>query len=481
MLQTTRARDLLIALGLALIAAALYGACFQRGAYGDGAVLLEKLRRGDLDPHLHVLVLPLARALQRWLELADPVAGLVALNVLSGAVGVSATFLLARHFAPRAAALVAAALAMLAPATWTFCTALEVHACHFAGVAVSAAIAIRLPWDRPALASALLALLAAPVVATHRSGILLLPGILWLAREAYRRQRGALSPRSALVLLVVPMIAGTLMTAGFIEALHRGGTSSALDAVWLWQDFRGFAAWWREWPASLGVLAALLALGILRRAFAWSDLALFGCAILPSLAFFSWWGVRENGAYALGSLCFWALLSARALPCASPRRFAALALAALMAQGVLGHQRWRSFVVPEDASGRERLLAAEALFPGAGIVVSLEPELPSLQWFRAEIVELNLCTQLQDAHNRARSPQEFATDLTLLLRSLLADAQRPVAFDFGYERCASREPLVRPYLAAIQSALVRDFVWRASAGEIWPVRRINLRGDPAPR
>lgn len=469
-----RHRDLALALGCFAVAAALYAACFQRGAYGDGAILMEKLRRDEAEPHLHVLVLPLARALQELFRLADPVAGLAVLNVLSGALGVSATFLLTLHFAPRAAALVAAALALLAPAAWTFCTALEVHAFHFAGVASAAALAIRLPWERPRLAGALLVLLVAPVVATHRSGVLLLPGILWLAREAHQRRRGALSPWRALVVLGVPMLVGSLATALLVEALHHGGTGAALDAVWLWQEFRGFAAWWREWPASLGVLAALLALGIIRRAYGRCELELFGFAILPSLAFFTWWGVRENGAYALGSLCFWAVLAARALPSAVPPRFALLALAVIAGQAALGYRRWHSFVVPEEPAGRARLLAARELFPEGGIVVSLEPELASLQWFRAELVELNLCTQLEDAYNRGRSPEQFAADLTLLLRSLLADVQRPVAFDFGYTRCAARDPFVRPYLRAIEGALARHFECSEAAGAPWPLRRIRV-------
>ncbi|MBL8898815.1 MAG: hypothetical protein JNM84_14345 [Planctomycetes bacterium] len=397
------------ALGLLIFVGALllYGLGFRASLFDDGEVFSHYFVASDTQVWYHVVYLPAARVLHALLEplgSTDHLLGLKALSVVSAALGLACTFAAARALGcARASALLATLGLALSPCLWFFGTTIELHATHFASVALAAAgilAARRWPF---AAHLALAALLFPLLYLTHNSGAIY--GLGFVALFAVARVRAGerfslprtlfiVGPTLLAVLLVV--IAGCNAWRSLGWSLGLGGTFAYIDA-WHADRVVDLAFLREELLLAQGVLWLLLLVALLARAVPREELLVALLAALPVAGFFLWFAFPSRGGYFSGVAFFLALLAARApLPRASLG--AGLAAALLLgAQGWLGArelQRYEERFASADDGGERARAVRVALGPRLGAkraaLLAFEPRLRPIQLDLRGCVEIPL-------------------------------------------------------------------------------------------
>lgn len=399
--------DATLALALCIGALFLYGLGFRASLFDDGEVFAHFFVASDTQVWYHVVYLPAARALHALLApfgSADHLLGLKALSVVSAALGLACTFLAARSLGcARPAALLATLALALSPCLWFFGTTIELHATHFASVALAAwgiLAARRWPF---AVHLGLAALLFPLLYLTHNSGAIY--GFGYVALFALARMRGGERPSPARTLFVVGpvmlavlvlVIAGCNAWRGLGFTLGLGGTFAYIDA---WHAGRAVdLAFLRdELLIAEGALWALVLLALLARAVPPLELLTALLAALPVAGFFLWFAFPSRGGYFSGVAFFLALLAARAPLPRAPLALGGAALLLLGAQGWLGARELRSyearFAAADDGGERARAVRV-ALGPRLGAkraaLLAFEPRLRPIQLDLRACVEIPL-------------------------------------------------------------------------------------------
>lgn len=501
-----RARDALCACAIAVAAFALYLGHRQEWLLQDGAGLVVGLLYREPECWMHVAILPLARALAPLCPPDDPSLALSLVGAGGAALGLGACFALMRRLgASTGAALLACALAGSTPALFVHATLIEVHALHFGAVALGALATSYLVLWSPLPALAGLALVALALHATHRSAPLLLPGwVVWTASLRQRVQADRAPavavesrphspwavPRGGVTQLVLPALALGLGLAFSLwaSAALRGGEPLAelLADQRLVRSFgAGFSLEFarREWLAPLGLVLPLAAL-------AWSargeprsrtERVAFPLLVLPSLAFFLWWGEATQGGYALGVLPFLALESARCEPHGRFARAGASVLV-LVAIGVqLAFARAEVNLHTGEpgygADARERATAFESALGGAGSVLALEPSLVPAHLYGAHVREHNYAPEAILRAARGETPEQIAQHLLGKLRTGVE--QRPGAVLVHLGVPPGLEAHAR-YPAALRAACEREFETRYVPHARYPallLLRVRVAGE----
>ncbi|MGH7151565.1 MAG: hypothetical protein ACREIU_12745, partial [Planctomycetota bacterium] len=311
--RSSAARDRALALLLAMAAAALHAALFQRRWYMDGPFLLERLEAGEWR-YVHLLTLPFLQvlhALARALGAPDAEVALRLGSVLPGGAAVGLLFLAARGIeSSRPRSLAFAAAVGFSPAALFFATVAENQALHFACACLSLLCAVRFgasPSPARALALGVAWVLA---IASHTTGVLLGPGLVALAL-ALAARRG-LPPRRAQVLaFALPCVASALLLLGL--AWKWGGSPLRLETVLGPGGFTMRERLLHEFDAER--IGGYLAREAVFPAFLLAPLAIFGLGrawrvdrrlarvvlafLLPYLLVMPLWGYPDRGAHFL--------------------------------------------------------------------------------------------------------------------------------------------------------------------------------------
>jgi hypothetical protein len=441
--------------GLLIGAIALYALGFQRWVYGDGPQLIETfLFQGEL--WMHVLYIPAARLLA-WLPGSSPLGALRWSSILGGAVGVAGVYLLARAFGARPGrAVLASLLAATTPAVWFFSTTIEVHALHFGVVSLSSYIVARTSWNRSWL-SLLATVAPVPLLyLTHRSGALLAPGWLALALHVRERQTGERTRWTSFFLvagsIALVMLASMLLGAALVPARNSlGGTLDFLS-----QYRQGFSlGFFREaLLLGLGCLLPLAVFGVGRTSK--QQLLVLGAFLLPSLAFFTWYGEANNGGYFVSIVPFLAVLAERALPsgrAAIPAALVAIAIQATLSLGMIAsHARQFSW---EDRVARAALV--RDAIGESGTVVSFEPTNQPITLDLPGIRELNRRSEFMKAAARGVDPVDSARGTMEYLRYLAGKRPGRILLDLGLERRVRNDSRLEPRLREIENAAALEF------------------------
>ena len=227
----TRASALL-PLVAGLLALGLYLGLPVERFFSDSPYLLHRVEVGA-PPYYNVAYLPLGRLadllLGSWLGAER---ALLVLDAAAVALAVVVTGCLARRAGAGAAGTLAAAgLLALAPGALFFAGVIEVHAVQLAGASLAVGLALAAGDRPPGRAWTLVALAGLVALVTHLSHVLLLPGLLVLARgrpaaEGERAVGGMLAPdtaggeRRGLTLgpAGVPWILGAVLALGGLVA-----------------------------------------------------------------------------------------------------------------------------------------------------------------------------------------------------------------------------------------------------------------------
>lgn len=455
------AADLAVAALLAVAAAMLAAAtAFGRVYTGDGSYLgamTADLARADWRYH-NALYLPAAWLCAQvvpagWLAVVDdPLALGKATSAAACGLGAAASFLCCRLFgAARWAALAAAALLVVTPAVWFFGSAIEVHAVHFAVVAVVALATLALPWRRPVLAAAAAAILFVVPCVSHQTAPLLGPGWILLVQCARRRVGRGFAPVGLLA-----VGAGLLAAVGVAHVLvqWRRGLGFGADPAGVAATVDG---WYRGFAPSLlrsevlEPFALLVPLALVACAWRALDPWLRACAattLLTTLAGVLWWGVPERGGYLLGGAFVLAALAA-ALWSALPRRVAVAAAAlVLAAQAALGWRDVRAF----DAGGfqlADRVARVRQHVGPGGVLLSCTELSPAVSLWLPDVSEHSLVASLQQG---APIDAWLATVEPLALAFVAAG---PVALELGYRGRADLPANMVQAMERLEAALRR--------------------------
>jgi hypothetical protein len=435
--------DALFALLVLAVAAAALALGFQPWLAGDGAHLLDSFLFED-GLWMHVLYLPAARALAAVLE---PVRALQAVSVLGGALGTAATYLLARGLGvARTRALGTAALALGTPAIWFFATPIEVHALHFAAASAAAAAVVLAPVGsgatgspgghgragRAAWVSTAVACAAAPLVyLTHKSGLLLAPGLVALAALARAEARG-----TTLVRAFMP--AGWVLALGAVGAAFVGSIAlgawlvpansvgSTLEFLQRYQRVQPWIYLRDGVLAGLGVLVVLGPAGWMR---ATRDLRLASAAfVLPVALFFTWYGESNRGAYFTAIVPVLAVLAVRALP----RGRAGTGLVALAVALQLALALWsvRAYAAGFSPARQERRVeAVRAAMGPRGRVITFSVERQPVTLRLPDVREINLRLELVRALTGGAAPEQAARDILAFVREVRGREATPLVLD----------------------------------------------------
>jgi hypothetical protein len=466
--------DALVALLLALLGAAAARASFQERMLGDGAGLATFYARGDRLAY-HFLFLPFCRLLAplaRWTAPGDPIEAARLASAAALGLGAGFSFLLARELgAPRPGALAAALLLALAPAALFFGTTVEVHALHLAASAGCAWLVLRLPWSRPALSTALAALLYGLVFWAHQLGVLLGPGWIALCALGARRAGRPLSTRALLLLVGPCLLLGIALASALANRLRYGAFwPSAEHELRILSDFsRPAEAWrfgWNGWLRGLALLLPAAAVGLARGTFARGERAALLLLILFPTAFLFAWGVSERGGYALGHAAFLAALAARAFPRAPwPAALAAAPL--LLAQGLLGVRDVLTFGRGFDINDRVRLVAEHL---DGGTFLSTVDNAPSITIYLPGATEINGGDVLLGAKRAGLTPGQTVDILLDHAREELARTGR-LLVDLGFDTQRERAPIAArlPVLDPLVLALHDEFRTTTIEDPCWPL------------
>jgi len=466
--------DAVLAVVVGAAAFALYATTRQWRIYGDGPMLLRSVTHepdGDAT-WIHAAYLPIARWWNGALDWTTPAEALRFLSVTSGAVVVGGTFVLARAFgAGRVAALAAAALFAVTPALWFYSAQIEVHALHAAAVVAVALVTWFAPWRRPALALAIVAFALPLLHLTHQSGATLHLAWIALAFFAWRRVGGdAVGPRQ-LVLVVAPVMTAALAVALLVSDAWQSDASFAdLDGLGgfvsdsrIELTGRRLAGMW-GWPIGWAWLALVVAPFAPRPRREAGVVALL--AALPLLAFFTWLGVPERGAYALGFLPFALAFAAVGVDELARVRMGtrgrgALLVAAVLLVALQAHLGATRNAEVDNGSWRarseERAAFLRTLADGPLHVVSANRSFQLIETASGTIREVNLVPQLKRAANSGVPLPLVQQQIVLVLDGLGASSGQPVVLDLGHRQHLEHAPELVPLLEAIEEGVRANY------------------------
>jgi hypothetical protein len=485
----------------ASIAAALFVALLlvfhglaQDTTYGDGAPMLVVFAREGAYRVLwqHVLHFPVGFAL-RWLGVGDTAfESLRAVSVVSGAAGAALAYILFRAWrCSRAAALGGSLLLALSPAWVFYSTTIEVHALHAACFAFAACAVVLAPWQRPWLAAALSALALPLVSLSHQSGPILGAGLLAMVQVG--RERRGLSPLGwrALCLGIGPLYLAMLAGAFAWGAVLGGSTvtdqviSNAAQVSFFHNhsEIETFAALWLE---PFYVLVPLLLVAcVSTRLGRWRSMAI-GATLIPSLVYFTAWGVPERGGYALPSAVVIAVGAAALIDRIPARRVAGLVAVLLVGVQFLASLAGiRSYKGPvwDDVTSVRTEVFREAL--GERFV------LYSLNFLFQPIDgppdarEVNLYPDLLRAGVEGTPHERFAHEIVSRIAAdvdagAVERAGASVGLDLSYRRelLAARSEWIA-YMDALMALLEERFWLQRTEHPRWPVVLIRVHRGTA--
>ncbi len=471
------ARELYIALALAVVVGLVYALTFQTRFYNDGPPLTEMHVLHTRELHTHVLYLPVCDLVASVLRVDDPLLALRLVSIVPAAAGCGFTFLLMLSFgAPLFGALVATLLLALSPALWFFGTTIEVHALLFGTVTLVALVTLLAPWQRPALALALVAALFPLLFWAHESTFVLGPGWVLLVQYA-RARRGGRYSWPALLFGVGPVLLLALCVSVGTASLARFGSvlgilrdvDTQLDVPGYQPAMHDRSVLLHEWLLPLGVLVPLALLGARRLGReAWRPLAIGALALLP-LCFFAWWSVIERGGYFLGSDAF-LLVPAALLLGGWSRGKGLLALLLLAGQVTWARHRIDEFDqgwVPAERVAQVHTALGDSglLLASVGFAPSIHIDLPGVEEVSMRNFVRSTCLREQ----RLVPPEEIVATLGPYLLRLFERHER-VAFETGFPEGAKDSPALAafaPSLAAIEAFMREHYTVRELPHPHW--------------
>jgi hypothetical protein len=463
-----------IALLLTALAFALYALTANQHWNVDGIGLFQVHCTGAETQYRHVLYLLTAKLVAAVLPGASGELQMRAVSAVPGALCVGASFLLARALGARRSSAVFAALALaVSPALWLAATWIEVHALH-AGVVALVVLGVLAAAKRglgAALAVASVGLLL--VFGTHQSGTILAPGlVLWVA-AAMRRAGRRISVRTTLF-VVGPVLLAVLVLGMCATQYYRVGEFSLAteEKAAFFDKWGAVASVPRvligEWLLPAGLLLPLGLVGVcVRRDFARASLLGF---VLPSFAFFVWFGIDEHGGYALASLTLLAVLAAFALEPLPARARIVAGVALVLVQGAYG--AWS--VADWGRTNRidERIAQVRLALPEGGTLFAIRRfrnDAPLMQFFADDVEELRLQVLLLVSWRQGYSDAQIAAAVVEQLDQALANG--PVAIDLSFTFPAMREAeqAALDYQAAIVAGIYATYETRDLPHASWPM------------
>lgn len=495
----TRA-DRAIALVLGVVFAAVFFGLLQRRLWGDGHSLFELAVFEDRPwwfTWLHPLYLPLGRILVALDPFGRPFDALGLLSAVPGAAAIGLSFYFARQLgASRAGALVGALLIGAAPASVRFATLVEVHALH--GFAVALALVLLVAWAPRWSARGLLVLqtaLFALICSTHLTAPTLAPGwiafVIWVAaRNHPSLVEGRAWWRTAILAGIGTVIAFAAV-ALVAEWTYFRSTPEGLAATSA--SFIGATTGGSRWPyvrsdwtTPLGL--ALIPLGVVILGIWRSPQAAglrskrHGVAIagllwlIPVFAFYTYWGMPNEGGYMAGSLVV--LVALIALIEQTPLgRVGVLSAAAL-----IPFVAWQSFAdatawkdVHALARRDDRIAALRVALPAGGLVVSFDPlhtpatiELPNVR-------EFDVLFAVQGLALTGRNPKQIAQEIPVWLDVRVGDQSGVI--DASYRVFAAQAGPYAEIVAAFETAIQERFHVTPVPGVDWPLFAFERRAD----
>jgi hypothetical protein len=482
--------DAPVAAGLFLGFLLLFHSLAQDTVYGDGDQMLREFEHSgeDLRVWMHVLHLPAARVL-RGLGVGDTAfETLRAVSVLSGAAAAALAYVLARGFGcSRVAATAGSLLLALSPAWVFYSTTIEVHPLHAACFALAACAVVLAPWRRPWLAAALSALALPLVSLSHQSGPILGAGLLAMVQVG--RERRGLPPLGwrALCMGVGSLYLAVLAGAFAWGAVLGGNTVGHQVAANVQQvaffhessELETFAALWLEpFYVLLPLVLVACACAWIGR---WPAIAI-GATVLPSLAFFTAWGVPERGGYALPSAVALAVGVGIFFDRVPERRLAVRAAGVLAGVHLLLGLAWiRSYDGPaSDDVTRVRTEVCRGALGERFVLYSLNFRFQPVDG-APDAREVNFYPDLLRAAVDGTRPERFAEEVVARIAADVACAGGSVGLDLSY-----REILLRRrsewivYMDALVALLEERYWLQRVEHPRWPLVRIRVHpGDVA--
>ena len=489
--------DGLVGLLVLAVTFAFFGCWFPSTQYGDGPQLLSLISSFDFGPAIyrHAGYLPGVIGFKVTLQALhlDVTPGLAAQlgSAFTGALGLAGCYWLARLLgSSRSGACGSIALFAASPVVSFFCRVVEVHAPHFAAVALTL---VGLVWLSPRSrvgTFAWLVVAGAVLFLTHQSAVLLFPG-LGLCAGLYapnpRLKRVWAWTAVALSLALVVGIAATLAVRSETLGQLLGGTQDQVE-----NDQRGAYGLyvWTNLIVPLGLGWPLIVLGLRRlskQAVRLVWIALLLC--LPEVVFFTAWAVPERGAYIMGYLPILIAVGAfafsggqaspREVSFASKAKHLAVLVPALIIQVALSS--WLLMVFqrtnqPDFQRTRFASVAA-ALSDESGpkVLLTLEPTLQSPCARIDNLFERKLIHEVATAVRTRVQPAVFASQAAAGLRAV--ESYRVVYgaaiyFDRTFWAQVSPQAPFAAYAKALEqairdtfqvTALADDKVWRLEA------------------
>ncbi|HVS17531.1 MAG TPA: hypothetical protein VMT18_02940 [Planctomycetota bacterium] len=476
-------RDLAFAAALFTGLLIVFEFAAQDTLYGDGESMLRYFapREGPPKVWSHTLLTTSARALRALGVGSSDFESLRAVSQVAAAAGGTATFLLARGWGARRVPALAAGLLLASAPTYVFYgTTIEIHVLHAACFAIAGCAVVFAPWQRPALAVAVSSLALPLICLSHETGPILGAGLVAMAQVG--RERLGLKPLSlrALCFGVGPAFL-LVVVAAFVWNIHLGGSTVPEVIARDVKEAHHFSApvtldtFLEIWLEPLGLILPAAVAAVIAGAVAGWRLAALAATFLPSLIFFTSWGVIERGGYALPSatvlaVCSALLLSrARAGGRVEAIQWLMVALHALFAcatvQAYVG-PRW------EDIS-EGRSTVVHNVLGSPCVLYSINYRSVFIEFPGAN--EVNLYPYLVQGMSSQATPDEFADDVFPLI---LADVESgaSVGLDMSYyDALRIGSPLFHSYMEALQDRL-RQHLWVQLVDDpLWPVQRLRPR------
>ncbi|MBK9388043.1 MAG: hypothetical protein IPN34_24765 [Planctomycetes bacterium] len=479
-------RDFSCACLLGLACLGLYLSTLQLRLFGVDAIGLIGIAAGvDAEIYWHPLYTRCGRLLCQLAPGADPVQVLRSMSAAGAAAAVSGSYLLCRSFgAARGSSALATALLAVAPAWWFFATTVEVYPPHVALV-VCGALLVREAPRRASLFPLVSGVLAYPLVfLSHQTGILLLPGwaalILRSQRERGRATTlvGALAVCAALALALATAIAlGNAMRGDGFQ-LATASSSGTIERFHVLMPMHVLREGWFGGLGLLGVLA--LGACFARVGVGARDLEA-ALLVLPSLAFFLWWGPIEKGGYFLATAPFLAAWAANRLGVPEVPRFphplrwcvAALLVAVQAALALSGLRAHDDGLHPE-----RRVIAVRSALPRGGVLLSADGVAPDIAIQLRDVREISLLHFMPYVLEHRPEPRVFVEQMILPSISALVASEPAVALDLSYRRHPGEFALGLIYLDRLEDLLAERFLVRRVETHDWPLLLLGAPRTP---
>ena len=464
--------ELARALALGLAVATLCALAFQSRMYGDGPGLVGFCALGTGQSYHHVLLLWVARGLNLvWLP-DDPFLWPRALMLLGAGLCAAASYLLARGFgATRGGALGAILLLVTAPGFAFYATTIEIPILQAGVVGVVACVVLYAPWERPALAFALVCGSFPLVFLGHQSGALLGAGVVALVAHARARRAPSFSWR-VLLLGVGPLLLLVLLVTMALVSYARGegfqlDFQGEVDFIEAYTQASTTSRFFTD-----GLFVPLACVGPLALVGAWrlraerAHLLVLALLLLPSLGFFAWWAVPERGGYAVGLFALLAPLVARALP-AGRAAWLVLAPCLFVNLGMSWH-------AVGEYDGRfdpaERKAQLAQVLDGSGVIINGHDHAPPAAIWWPEVREVALTIEwIAVAAEHGQTAAQFAEFAAQYVASELETG--PLVLDLSWREVRGHRTLdgARPYWEALIALLQERFSTRLVAHPDWPL------------